>query len=422
MKVGVYRKFYGQIPKNEFGQPRPKSEWLKTRPFSWAARWFDSEGKRHSKSFKTRKEADHFAEMKQLEVRQRKAEPQPSITMQEFAREHAVVMKGQVAPGSLYDQSRALRMFLAHVGGNRKLQDVKPWDAEAFVAKRLQEGVSVATVNKDIRTLKRIFNLAIEPRGYLLEGRNPFARVKQRRYCPKPIRYVTPAEFQALTDAASSLWWKALLTVAYTTGARLGEILHLTWADVDFETSRIRICRKVSTHGAAAWEPKDRAERLLPVPSRAMQFLVDLQAVSEVGNSNVFISLTRGQHLQRRRTKGQWDERQCPVNNFTRDFKSFVRRAGVGQCSFHDLRRSCITNWARALPIHVVRQLAGHSDMKTTQTYYLSVQEDDLERARGIQSQILETSATDPLLTHSAQKRSINGPAGHGEKSQLPPE
>ena len=61
------------------------------------------------------------------------------------------------------------------------LSKIKPRHAEAFIAHRLSTVPSVSTVNKDIRTLQRIFNLAIEPRGYLSEGQNPFAKIKQRK-------------------------------------------------------------------------------------------------------------------------------------------------------------------------------------------------------------------------------------------------
>jgi len=74
-------------------------------------------------------------------------------------------------------------------------------------------------------------------------------------------------------------------------------------------------------------------------------------------------------------------------------------------CTLHDLRRSCITNWAKVLPIYVVQKLAGHSDIKTTQKYYLAVQEEDLEMARQVQSKILKGNLTDPKLTHSGQNR-----------------
>jgi integrase len=46
--------------------------------------------------------------------------------------------------------------------------------------------------------------------------------------------------------------------------------------------------------------------------------------------------------------------------------KVFCKWAGVKPFCFHDLRRSCITNWARHLPIHAVQELAGHSKIETT--------------------------------------------------------
>jgi integrase len=63
----------------------------------------------------------------------------------------------------------------------------------------------------------------------------------------------------------------------------------------------------------------------------------------------------------------------------------------VGKFTLHDLRRSCITNWARqGLPIHVTQKLAGHADINTTQKFYLSVQDDDLNVARRAQQRIVK--------------------------------
>ena len=52
-------------------------------------------------------------------------------------------------------------------------------------------------VNKYIRTLRLIFNLAIEPRGYLPEGQNPFAKMKERKTTENEIRYVEIKEYLA---------------------------------------------------------------------------------------------------------------------------------------------------------------------------------------------------------------------------------
>ena len=75
--------------------------------------------------------------------------------------------------------------------------------------------------------------------------------------------------------------------------------------------------------------------------------------------------------------------------NVRRDFKRLTGKAGVTGVSLHDLRRSCLTNWARCLPVHVVRELAGHADITTTQQFYLSVTVDDLLKAREVTANAL---------------------------------
>ena len=100
---------------------------------------------------------------------------------------------------------------------------------------------------------------------------------------------------------------------------------------------------------------------------------------------------------------GKWRVGQDLVNNVLRRFKTLCRRAGVGPFTIHDLRRSCITNWAKQLPIHVVQQLAGHSDIQTTKQFYLSVQSEDIATAQAQQAALLppipRADLTDPKLT-----------------------
>ncbi len=129
---------------------------------------------------------------------------------------------------------------------------------DIFVADRLSTVPSVATVNKDIRTLKSIFNLAIEPRGYLTEGQNPFAKIRERKMTENEIRYVTVEEYHKLVKAAEKIWWHVLFALAYGSGLRRNEILHLTWADIDFEHQRIKVSAKKGTEDILEWDPKNR--------------------------------------------------------------------------------------------------------------------------------------------------------------------
>ena len=134
-----------------------------------------------------------------------------------------------------------------------------------------------------------------------------------------------------------------------------------------------------------------------------------------------FMDAGRWDYRRQAIADGRWREGQDLVNNVLRKFQTRCRQAGVKKYTLHDLRRSAITNWALHLPIHVVQHLAGHSDIKTTQQYYLFIREQDIAQARQVQADTLgvlpEPDLTDPLLTHSAQKRHFPGRRGCQPKS-----
>ncbi|MHC4436946.1 MAG: tyrosine-type recombinase/integrase [Planctomycetota bacterium] len=412
-KVGIYRKYHGKIPKDKSGQPLPKSDWPKKRAFRWAVRWFGTNGKRYSKSFKTRKEADRHAKEIQVKVEKGKPDKPKRITLGSFKSEHERIMRNQIAHKTLMDHVRALKVLVDYIGSDISLVHIKARHAESFVAERLAKGLAVGTVNKDIRTLKGIFNLAIEPRGYLAEGTNPFAKIRQRRFAPKPPNYVSKVDFKQLFSVADTALWKALLAIAYTSGAREDELLNLTWSDVDFQKNQLHITRKDKHNWVQAWQPKDHELRTIPLPEQTVNLLTAWQSVAPDNSPYVFMEHGRWDYYRLRVAQGKWRAEQSLVNNVLRRFKTLCRKAKVGPYTVHDLRRSCITNWARELPIHVVQKLAGHSDIRTTQKYYLSIQAGDIQRAQRVQSKvlgkILTNDLTDPKLTHLGQKRDFPG-------------
>ena len=276
-KVGVYRKWLEPVPKRN-GNPIPKSEWPRRRRYCWIVRWCGTNLKKYGKLFKTRKEAEKYALDLQKQVNLGRADKPQKITLQEFRLEHEQVMKGQRSDATLDDQNRALRFFENFIGGSVLLSKIKPRHAEAFIAHRLSTVPSVSTVNKDIRTLRRIFNLAIEPRGYLAEGQNPFAKMKERKTTENEIRYVEIKEYLALMDKAKNLWWRGFLSIAFGCGLRRNEILHLTWKDLDFENQLIRVTAKKPSKKILEWDPKSRRNRILPMSDENCQLLADLHA------------------------------------------------------------------------------------------------------------------------------------------------
>lgn len=194
---------------------------------------------------------------------------------------------------------------------------------------KVQKRFAPATANKDIRTLKGIFNLAIEPRCYLAEGTNPFEKIKQRKLAEKPPKYVSPIEFAEIFEVAGNLWWEAFLSIAYTTAGRRDELLNLTWPDIDFENQTIRFVPKKASEKILYWEPKDHECRTIPVSEAIIMLLARLQAESDERNPYVFINTKRLNHILHRRKIGTWQEDFELINNLNRSIEALCNRAKI---------------------------------------------------------------------------------------------
>jgi len=371
-KVGVYRKWHGRVPVDEFGTPLPKSEWSRSRPFRWAVRWFGSDGKRFSKSFESRKEAERYAETKQAEVRVGKGDQPRAITLAEFATMY-LDLRGDLAPMTKVEHARTLRFMSGFLGTQMMVCKVTSLDARRFLAwyrKREYRGriPAAATVNKVLRECKRIFGEAV---ACSLIHENPFHEMRLEKVGQRPWQFISPTGFRKLIEASPSLRWQGLITLGYCCGLRLGEVLNLTWSDTDFERSQVRVVRKDASEHRSAWTPKDKDMRIVPLPNLGATVLVELQLAAADGQEYVFVN-----------GKGPAKGDRMKRLNIWRDFQTIREKAGLPKCSLHDLRKSYCTNLAGAVPLHVVQELAGHADIRTTRKHYVKVRDEQIDLAR----------------------------------------
>jgi len=99
--------------------------------------------------------------------------------------------------------------------------------------------------------------------------------------------------------------------------------------------------------------------------------LTNLHSSAEEGQVYVFVN-----------AKGPAQGGRMNPQNVWRDFQAIRIKAGLPECSLHDLRKSYCTNLAGVLPMHVVQELVGQSDIRTTRQYYLRVPPEFIEDAR----------------------------------------
>ena len=66
-----------------------------------------------------------------------------------------------------------------------------------------------------------------------------------------------------------------------------------------------------------------------------------------------------------------------------------LEKAGIKQGQFHDLRRTCLSNWFfHGLREYDVMKIAGHASFETTHSFYLAIRDDLWDRARELSSRM----------------------------------
>jgi integrase len=156
-----------------------------------------------------------------------------SALADEYLRLHGATMRS----ASFYDAKVAV---LKRHFKESPVAGITAADCAAFKADRLTL-VGNATVRSDVTILKHLLNKA-EEWGYLADGANPARRVK----CPKVrnsrdhyLRVEDGINEMADLMAACDDWLKPIYLTALCTGARRGDLLRLTVADVHLDAGRI---------------------------------------------------------------------------------------------------------------------------------------------------------------------------------------
>ncbi|MBI4748629.1 MAG: site-specific integrase [Acidobacteria bacterium] len=247
--------------------------------------------------------------------------------------------------------------------GKKRIRSITFTDLENFKRKRLQiktfrgQDRKIATVNRELAVLRRIFRLAFNNR-WLLD--DPFDRgdkalistaVEIRRE-----KLINRDEERQLLAACvdTRAHMRPLIIAALDTGCREGELLRLKWADIDFETRTIRVLAQNS---------KTLRARQVPISTRLIAELEQLhQEAADKQNGLVF---GRTSHV-----KWAWDK---------------VRQAaGLPDLRFHDLRHVAATRLAQGgLHPFQVAAILGHTDPKTTYRYF-NLDQVTLQTARSV--------------------------------------
>ena len=184
--------------------------------------------------------------------------------------------------------------------GNKPAGDISVADIQAFY-NEIRARASTSTANRHLTLLKSVFNRAIA--WELFKGENPAAKITKAKEPPNRLRYLSQAEIQRLLGMCNTKIYP-ILACALLTGMRRGEIMNLTWANLDLNQGMIYITQS-----------KSGKPREIPIAAKLRDILADREPGAPAGK--VF---------------------NVPDITLRRRFDQVLNEAGISGFRFHDLR------------------------------------------------------------------------------------
>jgi integrase len=289
----------------------------------------------------------------------------------------------------------AIGQLRAYFGGKR-LTAITPAlvgqyrDWRRSTISRRNRPVSVATVNRELACLKRMFNVAHKGLIVLKGGipkDKPLEVVSLERERNERDRVLSTEEFARLCEAAED-WLKPMLVVAYHTGMRKEEIRSLRWDQVDLKMGTIRL---------KSSDTKTDEGRVIPMSQTLTGTLKT--ATRYVHCPWVFVNPARMDAWQE---GPDMVEPRYHKTSITHAFERACQKAGVRNATFHDLRHTFVTNARRAgIDYFRIMAITGHKTMAVFKRYNM-VDEVDLRQAISqIDTYMDASSETDTTATHA---------------------
>jgi len=340
-----------------------------------ALTWTDRDGtrKRHTVYGKT--QADVRRELDALRVElDRGLPPAAPSTVADFLLGWLESARQRIRPSSWYRAEQAVRVHLTPALGRLPLAKLTPADVERMTAELIESGRSPRTAQIARTILRRA--LADAQRDGLVH-RNVAALARPPHV---PVRsltagrdYLTAADLRRLVTAAKVHALGPLVMLAATTGLRQGELLGLSWGDIDPEASTLTVRRALarSWDGWELAEPKTaRSRRTINLPPTAIAALARQRALQDAARDAVGTAWQDQLGLVFTDAVG----RPLRGADVTHAFYGLAAAAGLPRIPFHGLRHSAATAMlAAGVPLKVVSDQLGHSTITVTADRYAGV-------------------------------------------------
>jgi integrase len=207
----------------------------------WAAR-VSHEGKRIAVYGKTKNEA-----ILKLRALQRKQDDNLPLTtsrtpLKDYLAQWLENVRHQVRLKTLVDYESVVRLHITPHLGQIRLGKLEPEHIERAWSDLLKAGTSVSVVQYAHRRLSKALNDAMKRH---LIYRNPCQAVSPPKDSGRELYTPDEGDVHKFLEAARSTQYYEALYTAFYTGMRRGELLALSWRDVDLSMATLSVAHSI---------------------------------------------------------------------------------------------------------------------------------------------------------------------------------
>jgi len=268
--------------------------------------------------------------------------------------------------------------------GNTQLKSLHTQAIQAYYGMAC-ETLSARTVHHQHRVLSQSLKYAVR-QGYL--GRNPAELVNPPSPKGKTMRTLEQGEVEILFETAQDSYYYPVYYTAVSTGLRQAELLGLRWRDIDLLMLSISVSQVLyKRHGVCQFkEPKTaHSRRRVAMTPKLALYLREYKAEREslywqLGKPLALDSLVFA-HV---------DGTPLDPSVLSHDFHRIVKRAGLANVRFHDLRHTFASLMLlRGAKPKVISEALGHSSVAFTMDVYSHIIEGMQEDAMALLDEVL---------------------------------